>query len=321
MIYEKSSFIIFPGYDHVFQYLLKDLDNENNCRVIEHLFINRKIEKLWESILKHPTVNEKIGEIIATITAGCLFLPDKIENNQIFIFSNIAIQYIPVSTLKRIKNAGAKLVLYFLDDLANRNSRIAFEKTKKIAFDAVCTFDRANADTYGFHYMNSMYSALVKKNPTVKYDACFIGSDKGRFTIVENIYKKMAEKNGTFFCSVYQTDERYKQKYKNMRINESIDYKDVAAIVQESNCIIDIVIGKQTGLSLRAYEALAYNKKLLTNNKSILSFPQYDERYMRYFETIEDIDWQFVLQRDTVDYGYKGEYSPVGFLKKVCEFL
>lgn len=321
MEYEDSNIYLYPGYDHVFRYLLKDLENEKNCRVIDYLFINRKAEKLWESILKHPTIKEKTGEILATITADSLVLPDKLENNQIFVFSNIAIQYIPNWMLKRIKNAGAKLVLYFLDDLSNRNSRIAFEKTKKITFDAVCTFDRTNAKTYGFHYMNSMYSALVKKNVTVKYDACFIGSDKGRFSIIENIYKKMVEQNATFFCSVYQTDESHKQKYKNMRINESIDYKDVAAIVQASNCIIDIVLGEQSGLSLRVYEALAYNKKILTNNQSILSFPQYDERYMRYFKTVEDIDWHFVLQRDPIDYGYNGEYSPIAFLKKVCEFL
>lgn len=321
MEYESSNIYLYPGYDHVFRYLLKDLDNEKNCRVIEQLFANRKAERLWESILKHPTVNERFGEIFSAISAHSLNIPNKLESSQIFVFSNIAIQYIPDWKLIRIKNAGAKLVLYFLDDLSNRNSRIALKKTQKIDFDVVCTFDRANAESYGFHYMNSMYSALVEKNATVKYDACFIGSDKGRFSIVEDIYKKIAENNGNFFCSVYQTDERYKQKYKDMHINESIDYKEVAAIAQESNCIIDIVLGEQSGLSLRAYEAVAYNKKLLTNNQSIFSFPQYDERYMRYFETIEDIDWQFVLQRDEVDYGYRGEYSPVAFLKKVCEFL
>ena len=248
-------------------------------------------------------------------------MPVKLNKNQIFIFSNIAVQYVPDWVLKRIKNAGARLVLYFLDDLTNRNSRIAFEKTKKINFDVVSTFDKANAETYGFYYVNSMYSGLAGKNTDIKYDACFIGSDKGRFSMVESIYKKLAELNGSFFCSVYQTDESYKAKYENMCINESIDYKEVVTIVQESNCIIDLVLGEQSGLSLRVYEALAYNKKLLTNNQSILTFPQYDERYMRYFEKIEEIDWQFVLQRDAVEYEYKGEYSPVAFLKKVCELL
>ena len=321
MKYEYTNIYLYPGYDHVFQYLLKDLENEKNCRVIDHLFDSRTAERLWEHISKHPTIKEKTGEFFSTITANSLILPKKVEENQVYVFSNIAIQYIPDWELKRIKNAGAKLVLYFLDDLGNRNSRIAFEKTKRILFDAVCTFDRANAEAYGFHYVNSMYSILENRDVTVKYDACFIGSDKGRFSIVESIYKKLLEQNGTFFCCVYQTDESHKQKYNNMRINESIDYKDVTEIVRESNCIIDVVLGEQSGLSLRVYEAIAYNKKLLTNNRSIFEFPQYDERYMRYFETIEDIDWRFVLQREPVDYGYKGEYSPVVFLKKVCGFL
>ena len=321
MKYEFINIYIYPGYDHVFQYLLKDLEYEKNCKVVNYLFNNKKVEKLWKYLSKHPTIVEKAGGLFATITASSLILPKKFEENNVLIFSNIALQYIPNWKLKQIESSDAKLVLYFLDDLSNRNSRVALKKTKKISFDAICTFDKANAETYGFHYVNSMYSVLKNKEICVKYDACFIGSDKGRFPIIEGIYKKMVEHNASFFCSVYQTDESHKQNYKNMLINESIDYKDVVTIVQESNCIIDIVLGEQSGLSLRAYEAVAYNKKILTNNRSIFKFPLYDERYMRYFEKIEDIDWQFVLRSESVDYGYNGEYSPVVFLKKVCKFL
>lgn len=321
MEYESSNIYLYPGYDHVFQFLLKDLENEKCCRVIDRLFNNQKAEKMWNTILRHPTINEKFGEIFSTISSGSLNIPNELDSNKILVFSNIAIQYVPNWLLNRIRGTGAKLVLYFLDDLSNRNSQIALNKTKQIAFDGIWTFDKENAESNGFHYMNSMYSASVKKTITEKYDACFIGSDKGRFSIIADIYNNMIEKNGKFFCSVYQTDENYKKSYKNMCINESIDYERVTEIVQESNCIIDIVLGQQSGLSLRAYEALAYNKKLLTNNPSIFTLPQYNEQYMRYFNRVEDIDWNFVLQKEKVDYGYSGEYSPIAFLKKVCEFL
>lgn len=321
MLYENTSFILFPGYDHVFRYLIKDLENERNCNIISDLFSHKYIEDLWKVITKHPTVNEKLGEIFSSITAFDLRIPNMLNNNHVLVFSNIAVQYIPDWLLKKIKKSGAKIVLYFLDDMTNRNSCIALKKTKRIDFDVVTTFDKVNADTHGFQYMNSMYSILKTNESKVIYDACFIGSDKGRFQIIEKIFKKITDLKGDFFCSVYQTDSRHKDKYKAMHINESYDYKDVIDTVTKSNCIIDVVLGEQSGLSLRVYEAIAYNKKLLTNNKSIFEFPQYDERFMRYFANVEDIDWNFVFQREQVDYQYDGTYSPIEYLKKICKLL
>ena len=60
----------------------------------------------------------------------------------------------------------------------------------------------------------------------------------------------------------------------------------------ESDVLLDITDGGQTALTLRPYEAIVYNKRLLTNNQSILDFEFYDPRYMRYFTEITDEDIQ-----------------------------
>ena len=75
-----------------------------------------------------------------------------------------------------------------------------------------------------------------------------------------------------------------------------------------------------TGLSLRPYEAVCYNRKLLTNNKSILDFPYYDSRYMQYFETVEEIDWDWVKEDIPVDYGYDCKFSPMRLLEHMVSF-
>ena len=77
-----------------------------------------------------------------------------------------------------------------------------------------------------------------------------------------------------------------------------------------AKCILEIVQKGQVALTLRPYEAVAYNKKLLTNNKTILNFKYYNPKYMRYFEKVEDIDWNWVKCDDGVDYNYQGDFSP-----------
>ena len=73
----------------------------------------------------------------------------------------------------------------------------------------------------------------------------------------------------------------------------------------------------QKALTLRPYEAVVYNRKLLTNNRSILDFKYYNSRYMQLFERAEEIDWDWIAADTEVDYGYQGDYSP----RKLLELL
>ena len=57
-----------------------------------------------------------------------------------------------------------------------------------------------------------------------------------------------------------------------------------------------------------------YNKKLLTNNYSICNLPFYNSKYMKSFQTFEDIDLEWVRRKEIINYGYTNEFSPVKIL-------
>ncbi len=80
-----------------------------------------------------------------------------------------------------------------------------------------------------------------------------------------------------------------------------------------SNCILEVLQDGQTGSTLRYLEAVCYNKKLLTTNPRIKNYPFYDERYMKVFSSESDIDYDWVKKRETINYGYKDEFSPKYF--------
>ena len=64
---------------------------------------------------------------------------------------------------------------------------------------------------------------------------------------------------------------------------------------------------------------MLYNKKLLSNNPSIVNLPYYDPRWMRTFRTAEDIDLDWVRAVEPVDYGYRGDFSVENFFRRVEE--
>ena len=84
-----------------------------------------------------------------------------------------------------------------------------------------------------------------------------------------------------------------------------------------SNCILELMNDNQAGNTLRFKEAVCYNKKLLTNNRAAFDSPYYDERYIRVFDDVSEIDPEWIAQKCAVDYCYGGEYSPQRLLEMI----
>ena len=95
---------------------------------------------------------------------------------------------------------------------------------------------------------------------------------------------------------------------------QDLPYEKVISDVKSSNCILEIVQSGQSAQTARYFEAICYNKKLLTNNFSINKFPFYNKKYMKCFQTYDEIDLDWVRTKEEIDYGYKNEFSPLKIL-------
>ena len=116
---------------------------------------------------------------------------------------------------------------------------------------------------------------------------------KDRLDLLHSIYKKLVYINKKFFITDVPL---YKQIPKcGIEYNNYIGYEKVLDYIMQSNCILEVVQGVQTGLTYRVYEALCYNKKLLTNNQEVLNLPFYNKNYIHFFEKPEDIDPGFYI--------------------------
>ena len=104
------------------------------------------------------------------------------------------------------------------------------------------------------------------------YDAVFIGKNKKRVKLLEEIKKHIGNNDKVKFLIKPDSNELIDD---SMILHENISYEDVVNLIKHSKCIVDIVKSGQEGLTLRVMESIFYKKKLITNNIEILNYDLY----------------------------------------------
>ena len=249
------------------------------------------------------------------------------KDNVYVIFLNAALYFNPYlpGTLRRYKKKFKNLryILFYLDIMNVSVSRNADILYKQNIFDIVYTIDKNDAFRSGAVLWNTFYS--VNKSyfgiqPEV--DLYFCGVSKGRDNILTEcaLTAKKYKINVSMDVIYYDDSDIFASNIYGINVrtpNEYLNYQEVIKNELRARCILEVVQKGQVALTLRSYEAVVYNRKLLTNNKSIFEFPYYSSQYMRYFEKVEDIDWEWIKDSGDIDYEYKGEYSPIHLLNDI----
>lgn len=159
-------------------------------------------------------------------------------------------------------------------------------------FDRKYTFDPKDAKEYGISFRPlfflDAYSEIKNKIGDIKNDLLFVGTaHSDRYKVVKKVEKECANYNLTVF-SYFFMQGRLVYLFKRLfdKTFKSFDYKDlsfksltnreIVDMYAESKVILDINHPKQVGLTLRTFEALGAERKLITTNKDIINYPFYN---------------------------------------------
>ena len=150
----------------------------------------------------------------------------------------------------------------------------------------VWSFDKEDCQKYALSYNNQFidYKRIKPTNEInnkYKYDACFIGLDKGRLKVLEDIKKKldMLGKNTLLYLvdsKYYVKDDRYNSS-KTFDYKSPVSYSEVINYEYHSDIIIDVVQKGQKGISLRPIESMYLKKKVISNNREIMEQDFYNK--------------------------------------------
>lgn len=246
------------------------------------------------------------------------------ESGSFLIFTNFSARAMSVPYIRHILKTHPSCVpvMLFLDQQEIFTAVYARKLVEKMPEFLCLTFDPGDARRLGYRHTMSVYSKT--RLPAVKTDCDLYVSfaGPGRLQRVAQIGRSLRLR-GVSCRIVYvgkipdSLDQELREEFENCR--ERMTYETVLADMNRANCLLEFVRDTQSGVTVRYYEAVCYQKKLLTTNKNVVNLPFYDARYMRVFEKPEDIDPDWVSRREPVDYGYDGRFSPLHLLEEIGE--
>ena len=145
-------------------------------------------------------------------------------------------------------------------------------------FDLVLSYDKNDSETYGLLYYPTPYSSInIKEDPNYFSDVYFLGKAKNRLHEILNVYDQLEAKGlrCRFFITGLSKDISLNKK--GIKIIESMTYKENLIYVRNSKCLLEIMQHGAVGITPRTWEAIMYNKHLITNNSFLKGTNYYNQ--------------------------------------------
>ena len=237
----------------------------------------------------------------------------------IFIDSPFPFTLRKITQLKRQHNICYAILL--LNSWIGEYAKVNKQYIDSSDIDYVFSYDYGDSISQGFIFCDMLYSKLPITSTYSGSDIYYIGGNNGRLKTIHDIFQGIKKQNLTGYFRVTNVSSKEMLYPDDIKYNQFIDYDKAVEEMSDCNCILELLRDphKQVCATLRYYEAVCYNKKLLTNNKNVINLPFYNPDYIHIFEKPEDIDWDWVKERVPVDYHYDGRFSPTHLIDKIIE--
>lgn len=239
----------------------------------------------------------------------------KIEDRLCFILlaggkNNILLKYGLVELI-RDKYKQSKIV-FFINDLVSKTKQPI--KLIKEKADLVISFDPGDAKKYNILNHVIPYSDYEFEKQESIFDIAFVGAAKDRLHDLLRIHKYLMSNGVKSYFHIINVPQEEQVDIEGVVYSGFISYKENLSILSKSKCIIEIVQKGGTGNTIRVGEAIIMGKKLLTNNPNILTNGVYDSSNMSIFTKCEDIDIEFIKNKEEVRSSLKEKIYPINLL-------
>jgi len=320
---KKDFFYVIDSGSESNQHMFRDVQTMEDGVQLSYIFsIKNPLLRLLNKVHLSTKINKIVDLPFKGIWDQFYIMDDKKKDTNVLkwvIVTNWSIRRFGLSYLKKIeKRSDYKVVLLFLDPLS-AVPEFYLKYIREIRFDIIYSFDRDDCKLYNWIYTTNLYSKKdLPQNEHPENDIYYIGLDKGRAQFVEDIYSKLTNNGVRCDFVIISEDGKVFNNGNGLRyLNHRVSYNDVLLGVNNSRTIMEIVQNGQSGMTMRPYEAIFYNKRLLTNNRSIVDMDFYRPEYMKVFSSVDDIDISFIINQEKAEYNYQNQYSPVNWVRTI----
>ena len=180
------------------------------------------------------------------------------------------------SILKNIKQRlGTRCINYYWDKVC-----VSGYPVVQTDYFENWSFDIEDSENYGMTYNPQFFvSENNSEKKDIIYDVCFVGADRNGkcFSRVSNANSFYTIMNDMGLSLYFRLLTESPDANKNIATSDMISMDEVVSIMLQSKAVLEIVEPNAEWLTLRPFQALSNNKKLITNNKSILQYDFYDK--------------------------------------------
>ncbi len=200
---------------------------------------------------------------------------------------------IPENVLKYARLVSNKMIDYQLDGLAVSEKILEYDNL----FDQIYVFDEQDVIDYPKYNLKAITNCFFEENNSTEksIDFSYIGvNTENRFDILSNFYDDLKAINKDFKINFYLKQDEFHAKVseKLLLLEKSFSYQECLEISNQSKVLIDLKREEHDGLSLRFFEAMNYNNKIITNNVSVAKYDFYnpDNIYITDFKNLEGLE-------------------------------
>ena len=228
----------------------------------------------------------------------------------------------------RSKMNDTRFIFYMYDPIFSMPDRLEFAKV----FDKCYSFDSDDCKKYPiFHFLPLFYSNEIKKQELV-YDSSYVGTIMpGKYAYINNMLTQLkSHYDNIYELKVIQSPlvwlyyKLTKKEFRKSKMKEftysRISNQEADEIMAKSRFILDCPKKNQSGLTIRCFEALEANKKLITTNQAIKEYDFYNPNNIYIFEDKFDFeDAFFKNEYQEVPVEIKEKYSLDNWIKQILE--
>jgi len=194
-----------------------------------------------------------------------------------------------ISDLKRASN---RIVGYNFDSFAFNNSPLAWCKL----VSKYATFDFDDAARYSLPRVDLFsFSKPIDADKKVTFEiSAILRNHSERLGFVDKTLNSLCSKNAfiyiyelnfiTFFINFVKNPYLYIKYWRFINF-KSLPGEEYDRVLRESSFTIDFAHPKQSGITMRCFEAAAARTKIITNNRHVLKHPFFDQENVVVFDS------------------------------------
>lgn len=192
----------------------------------------------------------------------------------------------------RKKNPQIICIVFFWDKFETTSLRKSY-----MYFDKVFTFDIQDSREKNIRFLPTFYIEECK-NENSNYlkdreiDMYYMGAYKGieRYELIKKFKDYCIVNELNFNLKLIDLKGNCKVRDENIIYDKKINYLENIATLKKSKVVLDIQNGEQTGLTLRCFEAIAAEVKVITTNKNIYNYDFYRKENIIVINSTEEIE-------------------------------